>query len=149
MGGLTSFVYRKVVDTDLMGNQTHVISVERMPMMLQQVGNKIAKRIKSSQGPDVFWAAEIPRVFSDADIVSEMMPLLIEPALFAKSTFVTDNVRDNVGLAPKNHPDTRSMSGINSPTHTLSQGESPVRLFGEGEERPRPFDAALFRVASS
>ena len=105
MGVLANFVYRKIIHTDLLGNQTHTVTVERMPMMLQPVVNKITVRIrKSGSGPAEFWPAETPRAFSDAAVLSAMHPLLIDPDLVEKSTVVSDAARDNVGSARQDHP---------------------------------------------
>ena len=109
-------------------------------MMLQPVVNKITVRIrKSGSGPAEFWLAETPRAFSDAAVLSAMHPLLIDPDLVEKSTVVSDAARDNVGSARQDHPDTRSMTGTNSPNpRNVYHGECLIRLLGEVGEGTGP-----------
>lgn len=130
LGSILAFLYREPVCTDPFGNQTFCTRVERLPLILQQLVNKLGKKIrirKDGEATGKFWDAEAPRALCDAAAFSGALYLFYEDRMVMKLSIVTDGARDNIGTCAETHPDTDALSGENSPLHLIFfTGQAPV-----------------------
>ena len=143
LGVLMNFVYFECVSTDPFGNQTRTIRIERMPLLLQQLVNKLGKRVRKGMTGE-FWSPETPRAVCDAIVFSGLQPLVSDDEIVIKTSYVSDGARDNVGCSPDDHPDTDALCGQNSPIHAIYlTGDAPAESYerlqasGLGEDLPQ------------
>ena len=143
-GTLLVLVFLECADTDPFGNQSHTLRTERWPLLLQQVVNKIGKRIRKG-GHGEFYSAETPRALCDAVGYSGILHLHSDNNLVGKSSLCSDGARDNTGCSPDDHPDTDAMCGQNSPVHSVYlTGEAPAETYKKLQETGLGEDVSQF-----
>ena len=143
-GTLLVLVFHECADTDPFGNQSHTLRTERWPLLLQQVVNKIGKRIRKG-GHGEFYSPETPRALCDAVGFSGILHLIFDNKLVGKSSLCSDGARDNAGCSPDDHPDTDAMCGQNSPVHSVYlTGEAPAETYKKLQETGLGEDVSQF-----